>query len=245
MENIIEFKNVNLGYVKNKNILENINLNIPKSKMVAVVGKSGIGKTTFFKSILDRKKIITGDVKIFDKDLCKITKKDFKKIINKIGFLTQESYLIEFDNVFNNLKRMNNKYKNWFYRLFSILTKEQKNDLLKILDELNILDKTFTLVSELSTGEKQRVEIARVLFQKAQLILADEPTSNLDYHNANNVLEILKNINLTYQSSIIVITHDLDLLQKYFDYVVLIEDKHVSLMEAKEVDICKIKQMFE
>ena len=243
MENIIEINNVNLSYEKNINILENLNLKIPKNSMVAIIGKSGVGKTTLFNSLLNDLKIQNGEIKIFGKNIKSLTKKEWKNIINNIGFLSQKNNLIEFENVFSNIKKTFSNYKNWFYRLFEILTKKQKEDIFEKLNELNILDKLFTRIDQLSGGQQKKVEIAKLLCKKVEIILADEPTSNLDYQSSKIIFETLKNINLKYKTSVLVITHNLDFLKKYFDYIIFVDKNNTWIKPIEEIDIWKIKEM--
>ncbi|WP_025755237.1 ATP-binding cassette domain-containing protein [Mycoplasmopsis cricetuli] len=239
MKNIIVFENVNISYDKNL-IFDNLNLQIPKEKMIAIIGKSGSGKTTLLTSIIDNEKVSNGKI-FFNKE---IISDKLKKNLNKdIAFLSQNTNLIESDSVYNSIVRSNIKYKNFWYKMFSILTNEQEKLIFFYLKKLNILNKIFTRTDELSGGEKQRVEIAKILMKKSKIILADEPTSSLDYSSSKEVIKLLKWLNNEYNLSILVIMHDLQLAFKNFDYFLVVKDKTVKLIENKNLTFDQVKEL--
>ncbi|UZK64462.1 ATP-binding cassette domain-containing protein [Mycoplasma mycoides subsp. capri] len=236
MNKVIELKEISVQY-NNKSdlVLKNINLDIFQGELVAIIGPSGVGKSTLFKIIINSLRPVKGQVKVFDKDILKFNKKQKRLFISKIGFLTQTPNLIYTDNVYNNIIRSTSKYKNNFYKFFSILTRKQKIAIFEKLDELNILDKAFFKVSELSGGQQQRVEIAKLLIKDVELILADEPTSNLDKKTSIEVLKVLKNIS-KQNKTILVNIHDLSLVKRYFDRVIAINNKQI-VFDKKTKDI--------
>ncbi|QVK01807.1 ATP-binding cassette domain-containing protein [Mycoplasma mycoides subsp. capri] len=236
MNKVIELKEISVQY-NNKSdlVLKDINLDIFQGELVAIIGPSGVGKSTLFKIIINSLRPIKGQVKVFDKDILKFNKKQKRLFISKIGFLTQTPNLIYTDNVYNNIIRSTSKYKNNFYKFFSILTRKQKIAIFEKLDELNILDKAFFKVSELSGGQQQRVEIAKLLIKDVELILADEPTSNLDKKTSIEVLKVLKNIS-KQNKTILVNIHDLSLVKRYFDRVIAINNKQI-VFDKKTKDI--------
>ncbi|QVK02649.1 phosphonate ABC transporter ATP-binding protein [Mycoplasma mycoides] len=236
MNKVIELKEISVQY-NNKSdlVLKDINLDIFQGELVAIIGPSGVGKSTLFKIIINSLRPVKGQVKVFDKDILKFNKKQKRLFISKIGFLTQTPNLIYTDNVYNNIIRSTSKYKNNFYKFFSILTRKQKIAIFEKLDELNILDKAFFKVSELSGGQQQRVEIAKLLIKDVELILADEPTSNLDKKTSIEVLRVLKNIS-KQNKTILVNIHDLSLVKRYFDRVIAINNKQI-VFDKKTKDI--------
>lgn len=229
MNKIIEIKNVDLTYSQNsETILKNINFSINKGEMVAIIGPSGAGKSTLFKALVDAIKPIAGDVCIFDQKYSKMSKKERKNTITKIGFLTQKPNLILTDNVYENVQRSFINYNNVIMKFLSILTKSQKYKIFKTLDDLNILDKAFYRVSDLSGGQQQRVEIAKLLVRDVELVLADEPTSSLDAHTAQEVIDLLKELKQKGKT-ILVNIHDLNLIKKNFDRVIAINNHSIVL----------------
>ncbi|QVJ96154.1 ATP-binding cassette domain-containing protein [Mycoplasma mycoides subsp. capri] len=236
MNKVIELKEISVQY-NNKSdlVLKDISLDIFQAELVAIIGPSGVGKSTLFKIIINSLIPVKGQVKVFDKDILKFNKKQKRLFISKIGFLTQTPNLIYTDNVYNNIIRSTSKYKNNFYKFFSILTRKQKIAIFEKLDELNILDKAFFKVSELSGGQQQRVEIAKLLIKDVELILADEPTSNLDKKTSIEVLKVLKNIS-KQNKTILVNIHDLSLVKRYFDRVIAINNKQI-VFDKKTKDI--------
>ncbi|QVK05051.1 phosphonate ABC transporter ATP-binding protein [Mycoplasma mycoides] len=236
MNKVIELKEISVQYNKKSDlVLKDINLDIFQGELVAIIGPSGVGKSTLFKIIINSLRPVKGQVKVFDKDILKFNKKQKRLFISKIGFLTQTPNLIYTDNVYNNIIRSTSKYKNNFYKFFSILTRKQKIAIFEKLDELNILDKAFFKVSELSGGQQQRVEIAKLLIKDVELILADEPTSNLDKKTSIEVLKVLKNIS-KQNKTILVNIHDLSLVKRYFDRVIAINNKQI-VFDKKTKDI--------
>lgn len=231
MNKVIELNKISAKY-NNKSdlVLQCINMDIFQGELVAVIGPSGVGKSTLFKIIISSLKPICGQVKVFGKDILKFNKRQKQKYISRIGFLTQTPNLIYTDNVYKNIIRSTSKYKNNFYKFFNLLTKKEKILIFEKLDELKILEKAFFKVSELSGGQQQRVEIAKLLIKDVELILADEPTSNLDKETSIEVLKILKNIS-KQNKTILVNIHDLSLVKKYFDRVIAINNKQIVLDE--------------
>ncbi|WP_369085750.1 phosphonate ABC transporter ATP-binding protein [Metamycoplasma spumans] len=223
--NQLEFKNVFATYKKNHDlVLQDVSFKIKKGEMVAIIGKSGAGKSTIFNAILKQLKITSGDIFLNGSSYKKMTNKQWKKELANIGFLSQQPNLIEDLNVYENILHFYTKYKNFIYSWVKILTKNQKHEIYQTLDKLGIFDKSFTRVSELSGGQKQRVEIAKLLLQDVSIILADEPTSNLDIINAEEVLSLLIKIQKENQTTILVNIHDLSLIKKFFKKYIYVEN---------------------
>lgn len=193
---MIKVKNL-MHYYNNDKALENINLEINKGEFVCLVGESGSGKSTLLSIISTLLKPTKGEL-FFENLNYKNIKDidDFRK--TNIGFIFQFHYLINYLTVKENIKIANEK-----------ATENEINNLLKILRIENLSNK---YPNEISGGQRQRVAIARALINKPKVIIADEPTGNLDSKNSLNVFEIFKKLSKE-QITIIVATHDKNLAQ--------------------------------
>ncbi|MGH2307961.1 ABC transporter ATP-binding protein [Aliarcobacter cryaerophilus] len=193
---MIKVKNLT-HYYNNDKALENINLEINKGEFVCLVGESGSGKSTLLSIISTLLKPTKGEL-FFENLNYKNIKDidDFRK--TNIGFIFQFHYLINYLTVKENIKLANEK-----------ATENEIHNLLKILRIDNLSNK---YPNEISGGQRQRVAIARALINKPKVIIADEPTGNLDSKNSLNVFEILKKLSQE-QVTIIVATHDKNLAQ--------------------------------
>ena len=193
---MIKVKNLT-HYYNNDKALENINLEINKGEFVCLVGESGSGKSTLLSIISTLLKPTKGEL-FFENLNYKNIKDidDFRK--TNIGFIFQFHYLINYLTVKENIKLANEK-----------ATEDEIHNLLKILRIENLSNK---YPNEISGGQRQRVSIARALINKPKVIIADEPTGNLDSKNSLNVFEIFKKLSKE-QITIIVATHDKNLAQ--------------------------------
>ena len=193
---MIKVKNLT-HYYNNDKALENINLEINKGEFICLVGESGSGKSTLLSIISTLLKPTKGEL-FFENLNYKNIKDidDFRK--TNIGFIFQFHYLINYLTVIENIKLANEK-----------ATENEIHNLLKILRIDNLSNK---YPNEISGGQRQRVAIARALINKPKVIIADEPTGNLDSKNSLNVFEIFKKLSQE-QVTIIVATHDKNLAQ--------------------------------
>ncbi|MGJ0310305.1 ABC transporter ATP-binding protein [Aliarcobacter cryaerophilus] len=193
---MIKVKNLT-HYYNNDKALENINLEINKGEFVCLVGESGSGKSTLLSIISTLLKPTKGEL-FFENLNYKNIKDidDFRK--TNIGFIFQFHYLINYLTVKENIKLANEK-----------ATDNEVYNLLKILRIENLSNK---YPNEISGGQRQRVSIARALINKPKVIIADEPTGNLDSRNSLNVFEIFKKLSQE-QVTVIVATHDKNLAQ--------------------------------
>ena len=193
---MIKVKNLT-HYYNNDKALENINLEINKGEFICLVGESGSGKSTLLSIISTLLKPTKGEL-FFENLNYKNIKDidDFRK--TNIGFIFQFHYLINYLTVKENIKLANEK-----------ATENEIHNLLKILRIDNLSNK---YPNEISGGQRQRVSIARALINKPKVIIADEPTGNLDSKNSLNVFEIFKKLSQE-QVTVIVATHDKNLAQ--------------------------------
>ncbi|WP_412032347.1 ATP-binding cassette domain-containing protein [Malacoplasma muris] len=244
---MIVLKDISVKNIGQKeNILTNINLNFYPNQFVAIIGKSGVGKTTLLNTLCLNVVITHGCIEyktfLFDKN----TRKKLKNYRKKIGIISQNSTLINEISVFDNLKIYLSNENNLFYKLFNIITKEQKSKIFNVLEQLNILDKVFYKPLDLSGGESQRVEIAKILLKKPEIILADEPTSNLDINNSLLTIKLLKEVATKENSIVLINLHDTKLLNDNFDRVIGIKNRSIMLnKEPKKITKKDLRDLYE
>lgn len=204
-------------------ILDDINVTFESNRLYMIVGKSGVGKTTFLKCISLLTNVDSGTVKVNNKDLTKLNNQELSDFRNKnIGFVFQEYNLLEFITTRENILLPTLKNKN---------NKNKEDRLKTLLDFVNLTDKIDYYPDELSGGEKQRVAITRALINDPDIILADEPTGNVDSKNKENIIKIFKNISRD-NKCVIVVTHDNEIL-KYADKIYLLDEGKLIDYENK------------
>ncbi|KLE04409.1 ABC transporter ATP-binding protein [Aliarcobacter butzleri L353] len=205
-------KALNLTHYYNKDLaLENINLEINKGEFICLIGESGSGKSTLLSILSTLLKPTSGQLFFEGKNYKDIEDIDSFRRTN-IGFIFQFHYLINYLTVKENIKLANEK-----------ATHEEIYNLLKILKIENLIDK---YPNEISGGQKQRVAIARALINRPKVIIADEPTGNLDSKNSLNVFEIFKKLSES-GTTIIVATHDKD-LAKFANKIYEVKDGKIN-----------------
>lgn len=216
---MINFNNVSKDYNLEldktvKRVLDNINLKIEKNEFVVLCGKTGSGKTTIMKLISGEEKPTFGDVKVGDLNVGEINEKEIRKLRQRIGFIFQDFKLLSYKTVFENVA----------FALEANNCKEDviKKEVLRTLEIVNLEDKADSFPDELSGGEKQRTAIARALIRKPEIILADEPTGNLDPYNTRDIIKLLLKINLN-ESTIILSTHNKDIVNNIQKRVITLD----------------------
>lgn len=213
---ILKVKNLTKTYGKDQtkvNALNDVNLEINKGEFVAIVGKSGSGKSTLLHIMAGLETPSVGDVLIDNISLSSLDEKKRSLLRKeKIGLIFQSYNLIPVLTVEENIK------------LPTINTNNQDDNYVnELMEMLSIKDRNTHLPNELSGGQQQRVAIARALVNKPAIIFADEPTGNLDTKTETEVLKLLKESQKKYNQTIVMITHNVNILE-YVDRVIKIED---------------------
>ncbi len=220
MEKVVRLENINKIYKSGEGklyALNNVNLEIEKGQFVAVVGTSGSGKTTLLNMLGGLDVPTSGGVFIAGKNISLMNEEERTLFRRKnIGIIFQDYNLVSTLNVYENIvlplelehKHMEDKY------------------IVKVLELLSIKDKKNCFIDQLSGGQQQRVAIARALLMQPSIILADEPTGNLDSKTSQEVLGILKNVSEKLKQTVILVTHD-DKIAKLCNYIIRIEDGKV------------------
>lgn len=218
---MLSLENVNKSYNKNIPVLKNINLNINQGEMVFIVGLSGAGKTTLMKLITREEKQTSGTIKIFNKEINQMVNiESIKPHIyrRQIGIVFQDYKLISTKNVFDNIA-----YPLHVFGENSKLIKKRVFDVAHIIGIEHLL---YKYPNELSGGEKQRVGIARALINKPSILLADEPTGNLDYKTTDDIMKLLSAINRG-GTTVIMVTHDTNAVSRCHGRVLQVHDGEI------------------
>ncbi|MFS0986246.1 cell division ATP-binding protein FtsE [Enterococcus durans] len=204
MSNLICMSNLGMEQ-KGNNILKNINLEIKIGEFIFLIGESGSGKTALLELIQGRRMYNSGSLKINDKELSQYDYRELQKLRRTMGIIFQDTRLVEEWTVFDNIT-----YKLEFLGYpFSLI----QSNLERVTVELGVDKKVRSLPKNLSGGERQRANIARAIIGDPQIIIADEPTSNLDRGNSKKVFEILKKQNKA-GATVIMTTHDPYFIEK-------------------------------
>ena len=196
LENVVKTYRTNTGTVK---ALDNMNFKVNEGEFVFVTGPSGSGKTTLLMTIAAMLRPTSGSVCVAGKNLYEMPSTARTKFRAKtIGFVFQMFYLIPYLNVMENIALAGKNYA--------------KNDIKKILKRLNLQHRAYHKPSQLSVGEKQRTAVARVLIKQPKIILADEPTGNLDPENAKEIFGYLADFHRN-KGTVILVTHSREALE--------------------------------
>lgn len=189
-------------------VLQNVNVSVNKGEFVYLIGKSGAGKTTLFRSLYADTRVSEGEAHVCGFDLTKIKKSKIPLLRRKIGIVFQNFKLLTDRNVYDNL-RFVMRATGW----------KNKNDIderiLKVIESVGLPDKVLYPIHRLSEGEQQRVGIARALLNNPELILADEPTGNLDPQTSEEIMNLFLSINREYNTTLLISTHDYIMIDKF------------------------------
>lgn len=206
-QSIIELKNVNI-YQGSNLILSDVNISVDKGEFVYLVGKTGTGKSSLLKTMYGDLELKEGIGWVVEHDLKKITWKTVPYLRRNLGVVFQDFQLLTDRNVNDNLKFVL-KATGWTDE------KLMNEKIADVLDKVGLKTKGFKMPFELSGGEQQRVDIARALLNSPKLILADEPTGNLDPETSDEIMQLLFQICRDYNTTIVMATHDYMVINKF------------------------------
>ncbi len=226
--NIIDINQIKKIYKLGKTevtALDGIDLSIKEKSFISIIGPSGSGKTTLLNIIGCIDKPTKGKVSFMGKDVIGLSDNQLSAMRNKdIGFIFQTFNLIPVFNAFENVE----------YPLIiaKIPKKERKERVWKMLEEVGIVDYAHHKPNELSGGQRQRVSIARALVVKPKLVLADEPTANLDSKTGEVIIELMKKMNKEFATTFIFSTHD-EKIMNHAREIIHIRDGRIENIKAK------------
>jgi len=214
---MIYFDNVTKKY-KDNSSLEEVTLSIAPGEFVSIVGHSGAGKTTLTKLILAEESPTSGTVFFESTDIHKLSKKDLMNFRRKVGIVFQDFRLLPNKTAYENIS--------FAMEATGKSDEDIRDDVPHVLELVDLTNRAFHFPHQLSGGEKQRLAIARAIITQPDLIIADEPTGNLDPINANEVIKILKKIN-DLGTTIILTTHNKDVVNGIKKRVITLENGRV------------------
>ncbi len=210
-ENVTKYYNGNIG-------LEDASIQIADGDFVFLVGPSGAGKSTFIKLILKEINADSGRIIVGDKDVTALSNREIPELRRNIGIVFQDFRLLPKKTVFENVA--------FAMEIIHCSKSQIQKRVPQILNLVGIPDKADKYPDELSAGEQQRVAIARAIINRPSMLIADEPTGNLDPDTSNDIMELLHQINMS-GTTIVMVTHAKDIVDRMNKRVVAIESGHI------------------
>lgn len=220
---MIKFQNVTKHY-NGRKALDGIDLEINHGEFVSLVGLSGAGKSTLFKVLIGEEPLTGGKIFIDSVDIANIRKADVPYLRRKIGIVFQDIKLLSHRTAYENV--------GFAMEVCGYHSEKIKTDVPKILDLVGLLHKRNDFPRQMSGGEQQRIAIARALAHRPLLLLADEPTGNLDEVNAAEVIDMLLKIN-DMGTTVILATHASDIVNKIKKRVVTVKNGKIAMEQEK------------
>ncbi len=226
MKTIIEFKAVDI-LQKTNIIFQNLNFKISSGEFIYIIGKTGSGKSSLLKSLYAELPIKKGSISVLDYDVEKLNDDNISNLRRKLGIVFQDFQLLTDRNLYDNL--------NFILKATGWKDKDKIDGRIKeVLDNVHLENCEEKMLYELSGGEQQRATIARALLNHPEIILADEPTGNLDPEKSEKIIALLKEIN-DKGTTIIVATHDYSIIKKFPSHTFVCENR--SLVETSSENI--------
>jgi len=225
-EPLIRYQNVSVCQ-QGLEILEGVNFELNKGEFVYLIGKVGSGKTSFLKTIYGELEIQSGEAEVMGHNMRTIKQKHIPELRRRLGIVFQDFQLLTDRTVHANLEFVL-RATGWKNKVDIHMRIEE------VLEQVGMSGMGYKMPNELSGGEQQRIVIARAILNKPELILADEPTGNLDVETGHNIVKLLREI-CTQGSAILMITHNLNMLTEYPGKVFKFENHHIEEMKQQEI----------
>ena len=231
MENVYELSNVYKTYVnegKEFTALKDVSLTINEGEVFGIIGMSGAGKSTLVRTLNRLEEVSGGTVKFYGEDLATLTPRRLREVRHSISMIFQGFNLLNQRTVISNVEQP--------LRIAGVPASERKEIAMQMLKIVGLEKKANQYPARLSGGQKQRVAIARALAANPKVLLCDEATSALDPKITGEILDLLKKINVERKLTIVIITHEMSVVEKICDRVAIIDDGYLAEVgEVKEV----------
>lgn len=224
---MVEAKALYHRYEKNSNhVLNNLNFTVDRGEFVFIIGASGAGKSTLFKMIIREIVPTAGTLKIFGHDLARMPRHRIPYLRRNIGMVFQDFRLLDERTAFENIA--------FAMRVTGASNREIRRRVPYVLDLVGLTEKTGARVCDLSGGEQQRIGLARAIINRPAMIIADEPTGNLDPENSFEIMNILRTINIR-GTTVLVATHNREIVDRLKKRVILLDKGRLATDEAEGV----------
>lgn len=220
METMIRMQNVNLVYPTGTAALKDCSLEIEKGEFVFIVGSSGSGKSTLIKTLLGELAISSGRIEVAGKNLANMSRRELPYFRRRLGVVFQEFRLLDEMNVFENVALAQ--------RVVGVSSREKRRkNSLAMLEMVGLAKKLKAYPNELSGGEQQRVAIARAMVNRPAILLADEPTGNLDPENSWEIMKLLQDVH-ELGTTVLVVSHNEDIVNKMQKRVITLHKGQIT-----------------
>lgn len=222
---LVWLENVTISH-DDEPLLKDVNLHLQQGEFVYLIGKSGAGKTSLLRSLYADQPIASGQARVCDIDVARIRRRQIPLLRRQIGFVFQNFRLLDDRDVYSNLEFVL-RATGWKKRA------ERRAQIEKVLQSVGIADKAGAMPRRLSEGEQQRVGIARALVNNPRLILADEPTGNLDPVTSGEIMQLLVDVGRSTGTTMLISTHDFMMIDRFPARVVVCENGTVVDTDAQ------------
>ena len=224
---VIHLKNAKIAQ-KNFTVLNDVNLHIKKGRFCYLIGKTGSGKSSLLKTLYGHIPLISGEGNVAGFELGNLRPSDVPNLRRKLGIVFQDFQLLPDRTVEKNL-RFVLEATGWKEKI------RMDDRINEVLGSVGMKSKKHKMPHELSGGEQQRIAIARALLNHPELILADEPTGNLDPETSNEIMTLLKQVAFENNSAVVMATHDYHMIQNFPGEAIRCEDGKVTVLDTAEL----------